>query len=145
MRRAQRVSSLILLMVSSLFFQSDFFQPFRHAGRCPFHTAPGKGVAVAYHGRAGLFVLYGLDGTGKAAAPVGAEGNKCLAGEIVLLQKRVQNHRHVAPPVWIPDKDGVVGFGSFELSRNDRAGVLFLLSLGQIDKGTVVCGIRFLR
>ena len=37
--------------------------------------------------------------TRKAAAAVCIKGNNCFAGKIVLVKERIEDHRHIAPPV----------------------------------------------
>ena len=39
------------------------------------------------------------DGIGKSAASAGNKRDDCLTGHIVIVQKAVQDHRHISPPV----------------------------------------------
>ena len=52
-----------------------------------------------------------------------AEWDDNLAVEVFLFQERIDNHRAVAKPDWISDKDNLIGGQIRQSSRNRRAGV----------------------
>ena len=85
------------------------------------------------------------NGIRKAAAAVGVKGNNRLAGKIVLVKERVENHRHIAPPVGITDKDIFVGIKVFNRVFDCRSCVIALLFTCKINQFVVVGGIGCFR
>ena len=73
-----------------------------------------------------LYLVYRVR---KSAAAAGAEQSNRLAGQIVGIEKGIEDHRHIAPPVRKTYIDHIVLFNAFNAARNCRAGIasLFLL------------------
>lgn len=71
---------------------------------------------------------------GKPTAAVGAKRNNGLARQIISLQKIVNDHWHIAPPVGIADKKRVIIIHIVHRVSNFRAGIVCHFLSGYIQK-----------
>ncbi len=111
---------------------------------CVLNVIAGNRFSVQHFG-VRLKLLDCGNGIRKAAAAVGVKGNNRLAGKIVLVKERVQDHRHIAPPVGITDKDIFVGIKVFNRIFDFRSGTIVLFFFCKVNQFIVVGGIGCFR
>ena len=90
-----------LTCVTSRFFllcHADLLQPLRNRLCTVFCLAASKGKPFCKL-RLRLHFLNSIKRTGKAAAPAGIKRSDRLSGKIIVIQKCIEDHRHIAPPV----------------------------------------------
>ena len=84
----------------------------------------------------------GFVGTGKSAAAVSVKGDDLLARKIIGIEKGVQDHRQISPPVGIADKHGIIFIKVLNAVLDRRTGILAFLLLGILYQRIVIGGIR---
>ena len=92
-----------LTCVTSRFFllcHADLLQPLRNRLCTVFCLAASKGKPFCKL-RLRLHFLNSIKRTGKTAAPAGIKRSDRLSGKIIVIQKCIEDHRHIAPPVGI--------------------------------------------
>ena len=76
---------------------------------------------------------------------MGIERNNGLAGKIIFIKERVEDHWHIAPPVGIADKNRVVLFQIFNPVLDGRPCIIILFLRCQIHQCVMVGRIRSFR